>query len=135
MRIKPSVGLAFVPSESSEIENETRNGVTGYEYKAGWKTAVTAGTAFEFGTRNQSKFVVSVNYIQSLGSNKQTLNTVDNSKTTAHIFQSGTSGFSVSLGIPINLTTKKHSAQPHRQCGSSSHCMSRCGQYRMFFQQ
>ena len=135
MRIKPSVGLAFAPSEDNRIESETKNGLTSYEYKAGWKTAITAGIAFDFGSQNQSKFVVSVNYLHGLGNNTQTLNTVDNSKTTAHTFQSGTSGFSVSLGIPINLSTKKHSAQPHGHCGSPSPCMSHCGHYRMFLQQ
>ena len=134
MRIKPSAGLAFLPSEN-EIETETKAGQTNYEYKAGWNTALIAGTAFEFGTRKESRFVVSINYLKSLGSNSQTLNTVNNNKSTAYTFQSNTSSFNVSIGIPINLKKKSTVTPPsqHKQCNGSH--MSRCGQYRMFYQQ
>ncbi len=134
MRIKPSAGFAFLPSEKGKIETETKSGQTNYEYKAGWNTAFIAGTAFEFGSRKQSKFVVSLNYLKGLGNNTQTLNTVDNNKTTAYTFQSNTSSFTVSIGIPVNFKKNNKVTQQHRQCSSSSHCMSRCAQYRMFYQ-
>lgn len=140
MRIVPSLGLAYAPAGKSEIETETRSGQTFYEYNAGSKTSIIAGTAFQFGSRNQTKFVVSLNYLKGLGNNMQTLNTTDLGKTTttAHTYQSSTSSFNVSIGIPINLkkSSKATTPQaPHRQCSGNGHCMGRCGQYRMFFQQ
>ena len=134
VRIKPSVGFAFLPTEKGEIESETNGAVSNYEYNAGWKTAMIAGTAFEFGTRHQAKFVVSLNYFHSLGSNSQSLSTVDNAKTTAHTFQSYTSGFNLKVGIPINLQpSRKVAAKLHTQWYNAPHKMH-CGLYRMLYQ-
>lgn len=126
MRIQPSAGLAFLPSGKNEIETETKNGQLNYEYKAAWNTAFIAGTAFEFGSRNQPKFTVSLNYLKGFGNNMQTLNTVANGKTTASTFSSKTSGFNVSLGIPISLT-KNNKATKHHPCNRSHSEGHHCG--------
>lgn len=130
MRIKPSIGLALAPS-GSEI-TETKGGQTNYEYKTGWNTALIAGTAFEFGTRKQAKFVVGVTYLKSLGNNTQTVYTGP-AKTMATTFRSATSGFNINVGIPINFT-KKHAVTQHHQYRSSSY-RGHCGKYRMNYQQ
>ncbi len=128
MRIKPSVGLALVPSGSGI---ETKSGQTSYEYQTGWNTALIAGTAFEFGTRKQAKFVVGVNYLRSLGNNTRTVYTGP-AKTTATTLRSATSGFNVSVGIPVNFT-KKHTVTQHHQYKSSSY-RGHCGKYKMYYQ-
>ncbi|HLL42590.1 MAG TPA: hypothetical protein VK369_05590 [Segetibacter sp.] len=130
MRIKPSVGLALAPSGSG-IATETKAGQTNYEFKTGWNTALIAGTAFDFGTRSQSKFVVSVNYLKSLGNKTQTLYTGP-AKTIASTFGSATSGFNVSIGIPINFTKKSTITQP-RQYQRPSY-RGHCGRYKMYYQ-
>lgn len=136
MRIVPSAGLALIPSGAKRIETETKGGQTTYEYKAGWNTALIAGTAFEFGSRKQSRFVVSVNYLKSLGNQEETINTVANGKPIATSLRSNTSGFNVSLGVPINLNKNKSSSQKKESLRSNNQhrCgeyQRRCGQYRI----
>ena len=130
MRIVPSAGLAIIPSGAEGIETETKGGQTTYEYKAGWNTALIAGTAFEFGTLKQSGFVVSINFLKGLGNKEQTINTVANGKPTATSFRSNASGFNVSLGIPIHLKKNKSYSQK-KEC-LRSNTQHRCGQYRMY---
>lgn len=129
MRIKPSAGLAFASSESN-IETETKGGQTTYEYEAGLNTALIAGTAFEFGSRNQTKFVVSLNYLKSLGNNSQTLTTGSVVKPNINTFSSRTSGFNLSVGIPISLKKKAEATAQPKQCNRSSY-EGRCGRYKM----
>lgn len=129
MRITPSAGLAFVPSGDNGIETETKAGQTTYEYKAGWNTAFITGAAFEFGSRRQSKFVISLNYLKSLGGNEETISTIANGKATTTTFRSNASSFTVSLGIPLSF--KKYKAEPQRAQFKRPDYRSRCGQYRM----
>jgi len=131
MRIIPNIGIAFKPSGASEIETETKGGQTTYEYKASTNTAFIAGTALEFGSRDQSRFVVSINYLKSLGNSEETINTIANGKTVATSFRSKASSFNISLGLPINLAKNK-SASQKKQCQRSN--QSRCGQYRIYNQ-
>ena len=134
MRIVPSAGLALRPSGAEKIETETTGAQTTYEYKAGWNTALIIGTAFEFGSRKQSTFVVSVNYLKGLGNNEETIQTISNGKTIATSFRSNASSFNVNLGIPINLKKNKSYSQKNTQkkeCQRSNY-QSRCSQYRMY---
>ena len=105
MRIKPSVGLALAPT-GSKMETETKAGQTSYIYKSGWNTALIAGTAFEFGTRNQSRLIVSISYLKGLGNNTQTLTNSDALKPTVTTLSSKTSGFNIGLGIPLSFSKK-----------------------------
>jgi hypothetical protein len=128
VRIVPSAGLALMPSGVKEIETETKGGQTTYEYKAGWNTAFIAGTAFEFGSLKQSRFVVNVNFLKGFGNKQNTINTVVNGKPNATSFRSNASGFNVSLGIPVNLKQNKNSLQKTK-CVRSYYLPS-CGKYR-----
>lgn len=130
VRIVPSAGLAFIPSEDNEIETETEAGQTSYEYKAGFKTAFMAGTAFEFGSRTQSMFVVSLNYLKGLDNSQETLNTVASGKSITTSLKSKTSSFTISLGIPFSLTKNK-TGSDKKQCERPVE-QHRCGQYRMY---
>ena len=105
MRITPSVGLAFIPSQLTEIETQTQGTQTTYDYKAGaWSSAIIAGTAFEFGTNRHAKFVVNINYLKGLGNmDTKTINSVSNGKTVASTISSNNSGWNVSVGIPISF--------------------------------
>jgi len=128
MRIVPSAGLALMPSGTKEIETETKGGQITYEYKAGWNTAFIMGTAFEFGSLKQSKFVVSVNFLKGFGNKQNTVNTVVNGKPNATSFRSNASGFNVSLGVPVNLKGNKNSLQKTKCL--RSYYMHSCGKYR-----
>jgi hypothetical protein len=130
MRIVPSAGIAFVPSGAEGIETEIKGGQTTYEYKAGWKTAFIAGTAFEFGSLKQSKFIVNVNFLKGLGNNEETINTVANGKTITTSLRSNASSFNISLGIPVNLKKNKSCSQKKEYLRSNN--QHRCGQYRMY---
>ncbi|HUS02103.1 MAG TPA: hypothetical protein VMY77_10275 [Chitinophagaceae bacterium] len=141
MRIIPSVGLAFIPGQPSEIETKTEGGQTTYDYKAGaWNTALTAGTGFEFGNNRQAKFVVSINYLKGLGNmDTKTINSVSNGKSEATIVSSKASSWNVSLGVPISFSKRKPEIKKqvekfryNGKCGQSERYkpQSRCGQYR-----
>lgn len=148
MRITPSVGLAFIPSQPSEIETQTQGTQTTYDYKAGaWNSAIIAGTAFEFGSNSHAKFVVNINYLQGLGNmDTKTINSTSNGKAIASSISSNTSGWNISVGIPISFTknnNKKRECinrelqrlhdermQNHRPCGQYQMHLG-CGQRRM----
>ena len=133
MRVKPSVGLAFIPEGESEIEFENGSLQPKFEYHAGMKTAMIAGTAFEFGKGKEAKFCVSVNYIHSIGSNSELVNTVTNSKSTDYTFQSSTSGFNVKFGVPLSFhKAQKIAATPYPRC---RRFVYHCGQYKITYRQ
>jgi hypothetical protein len=126
MRIQPSVGIAFA-SPDKGIETESKNGVTTYQYNTGCNTALITGTTFEFGSRKQSKFTVSVNYVRSLGNNSQVAY-AGSAKDLATTFKSTTSGFNVGIGIPLNFTKKKVIPPPPPIYYRPAY--HRCGQYK-----
>ncbi len=115
MRIIPSVGLAFIPSQQTEIETKTQGTQTIYNYKAdAWNTALIAGTGFEFGTNRHAKFIVNINYLKGLGNmDTKTINSVSNGKAVAATLGSNSSSWSVGLGIPLSFSKKK--PEMHRQ--------------------
>jgi len=57
MRVKPSLGVAYAPS-GTQLMTSANGGQSEYVFKSGLNTAIIAGTAFEFGSREQAKFVV-----------------------------------------------------------------------------
>jgi hypothetical protein len=129
MRIVPSVGIALSPT-GSDIAKQTSGTQTNYSYTSGWNTALIAGTAFEFGSRDQSRFILSINYLRSLGNNAQTVTNNDAFKPTATTFSSVTSGFNVSLGVPFNLK-KKTIAVPAPVINRPTYS-GRCSRYKMY---
>jgi hypothetical protein len=132
MRIVPSAGIAFKPSGAEKIETESKGGQTTYLYKAGWNTAFIAGATFGFGSLKQSRFVVSINYLKSLGNKERTINTIVNGKPNTTSLRSGASGFNVSLGIPVNLKKNKSYSQKKECLRSNYNYQHRCSQYRIY---
>jgi hypothetical protein len=131
VRIQPSVGMAYIPFAENDIETNTEAGQTTYEYSAGnWKTAVMAGTGFEFGRGKTRQFTVSVNYFKAIGGlNEKTLTTVSSGKTVTTTLSSASSGWNVRVGIPFTLKAKpKAPAKPVQQQRHSG-----CGQYRVMY--
>lgn len=139
LRIIPSAGFAFIPSQPSEIETKSPGSATTHTYKAGaWNTAFITGAGFEFGSNRQAKYIVSVNYLKGLGNmDTKTVNSVTNGKSVATSVSSNASAWSISLGVPISLSKKK--PQPkyqmeriyhHEKIVEKYQYRGRCGQYK-----
>ena len=107
VRIQPSAGLAFVPSNNPDVVTKGSGSQTSYTYNAGnTKTALLTGVGFEF-ARNKTKFItLSFNYFQGLSNDKTTLNTVSGTKATTTMLSSKVSGWNASIGIPISFAKK-----------------------------
>lgn len=104
MRLQPSVGIGYIPSDMDMVNTKVQNGQTTYVYSAGnLKTALLAGAGFEFGRNNSRLFTVSVNYVKALGSAEETLTTVTSTKTTITNLSSEVSAWNLRVGIPFNL--------------------------------
>ncbi len=108
MRIQPSVGIGYVPSDKDLVNTKVQNGQTTHEYSAGsWKTAFLAGAGFEFGKNNSRLFTVSVNYLKALGNADETLTTVTSTKTTITNLSSEVSAWNLRVGIPFTMGKTK----------------------------
>ncbi len=109
MQVQPSAGLAFVPGVSNAIETEIQNGAKNYKYAAGdFRTALVTGANFIFGKNQDQKFVVNLNYFTGLGnSGTQTLVTEEGGKTTTTNMRSAVAGWSLGVGLPIQLSKRK----------------------------
>lgn len=142
LRIIPSAGFAFIPAQPSVIESKLQGGQNMYTYKAGaWNTALIAGAGFEFGSGKQAKFMVSINYLKGLDNMEtQTINSVSNGKSIASMVSSASSGWSISLGVPLSFSKIRpdikrrfdrfnHNGRFGEFEKFQSH--GRCGQYRM----
>src|SRR5688572_15875020 len=119
VRIQPSVGMGFIPTDQSEIAAKTQNGQQVYHYTAGeWNTAVMGGLGFEFGKNKTRLLTVSLNYLKGMGNmDEQTLTTVAGSKTTTTTLASKSAAWNLRVGIPFTLgssttkTAQKQSVQ------------------------
>jgi hypothetical protein len=107
VRIQPSAGFAFLPSDKPELVTKSSGGQTVYTYNAGnMKTALLTGVGFEF-ARNKSKlFTLSVNYFKGLSDKETTFTSESTNKTTTTTLNSKSSGWNASIGIPLSLTKK-----------------------------
>ena len=109
MQVQPSAGLAYVPGVSNAIETEMQNGGKTYKYKAGdFNTALVTGANFIFGKNLDQKFVVNLNYFTGLGNlGTQSLEIEEAGKTTTTNLRSTVSGWSMGIGLPIQLGKRK----------------------------
>ncbi len=131
VRMQPSVGLGFIPAVRSDVVTKSQGGQTTYQYNAGnWKTALIAGTGFEFGRGSTRQFTVSINYFKGIGNlDEQTISSETTGKSVTTILESATSGWNIKVGIPFTLTGKKP-AMKHR----SEKLKTPCSQYRIIHQ-
>jgi len=137
MSIQPSLGVAFVPfAPTKEIyATAPGNSQTGYAYNAGnYTSAMMTGVGFEFGKGTKRTFVISVNYLHSLGDQVSESVTQSGNKPTNTKLESGTSGWSVRMGIPIGFKKEKQTAPKtpayEKNYKNYYYHQGRCGQYR-----
>ena len=127
VRVEPSAGFGFVPSNKPDLVTKTSAGQTSYVYNAGnFRTALLTGVGFEFSKNRSRLFTLSVNYFKGLGSKETTFTTQSATKTTTTSLSSKLSGWNASIGIPIGLTkrsTAKNTKQENKKYD--------CGQYRI----
>lgn len=126
LRVQPSAGFAFIPSDRPELVTKTSGGQTSYTYNSAMKTAFVTGVGFEF-ARSKARFLtVSINYFNGLGSNENTFTSISGGKAVTTTLNSKVSGWNASIGFPINLAKKpsfKHHSVEKRK--------TECGQYRI----
>ncbi|HYF29858.1 MAG TPA: hypothetical protein VD993_01950 [Chitinophagaceae bacterium] len=114
VRIQPSAGIAFNPGNRPNLE-ANKNGAL-YQYNAGnWKTALTAGTDFEFGRGRDRVLTVGFQYIQALGNfGDETITTQAGGKSSTTYLSSNASMWNVTVGVPFTLS-RKASASKQKQ--------------------
>ena len=136
VRLQPSVGIAYVPTGvSRQIVSSSQAGQKTYQYNAGnLNTAFVSGVGFDFGKGRTSKFNVSVNYVQPLSDNPQTLTVVQGNKTTVTKFASQSSIWNVRMGIPINLSKQKTAVKKVPEVQKSEEVKKKCGQHLYQYQ-
>jgi len=118
VRIQPSAGFAFVPSDQQDLVTKTSGSQTDYTYNAGNnKTALLTGLGFEFARDKTKFFSLSVNYFKGLGNNETSFTSQSGGKTTTTILNSKLSGWNASIGIPISFTKKySHTTRNVQEC-------------------
>ncbi|MEP7106436.1 MAG: hypothetical protein ABI760_00610 [Ferruginibacter sp.] len=132
VRIQPSLGIAYIPfNPATEIYIKSKGTPTSYEYNAGnWKTALISGVGFEFGNNSGRTFVVSINYLKGMGNlTTQSINTVSGNKPGNTSLKSETSGWNLTMGIPISLGKKKPAVKQIVEKIYKEE--KKCSQYRM----
>ncbi|MFI5129306.1 MAG: hypothetical protein ACHQFX_04915 [Chitinophagales bacterium] len=132
VRIQPSLGMGYIPFVKDDVITKSEGGQAVYQYNAGnWRTALIAGTGFEFGKGNTSKVTVSVNYFKGVGNlDEQTITSVSGGKTVTTTLESVSSGWNVRVGVPFALKAKPKTAKTKKTENRKS---SGCGQYRMIY--
>lgn len=138
VKLQPSVGIAYMPSSTPNIETKTVDNQTNYTYNAGnVKTEFVTGMGFEFALNKKKILAFNINYFKGLGNNETKFTTETAGKTVTTSLSSKVSGWNVSFGIPISFTKSKTSTvktsnpktnKPyHHSCGEYYH--HRCGNY------
>lgn len=109
MQVQPSAGFAFVPGVHNAIESGMQNGTAKYTYRAGdYNTALFAGANIIFGKNRDQKFIVNLNHFTGLGNlGTQSLVVEDGGKTSTTNLRSAVSGWSVGIGLPVQLSKRK----------------------------
>jgi len=101
--------LAFVPGVSNGIEKTSINGMDNYKYTSGdYNTALITGANFIFGKNRDQKFLVNLNYFKGLGNlDSESITIEESGKTTTTNLRSSVSGWSLGVGVPIQLSKRK----------------------------
>jgi hypothetical protein len=107
LRLQPSAGVGFIPSNAEDLVVNPAGTQNSYTYNAGNnKTSLLTGMGFEFAKNEKRLFTLSVNYFKGLGSNATSFTSESAGKTTTTMLNSKLSGWGASLGIPIGFTKK-----------------------------
>jgi hypothetical protein len=107
VRIQPSAGFGFMPSDKPDLVTKISGSQTSYTYPAGnIRTAMLTGVGFEFARNKTRFFTLSINYFKAIGNDKTTFTTESASKTTTTSLNSKLSGWNASIGIPVSFAKK-----------------------------
>ncbi len=131
VRLQPSAGLGYVPSNKADLETKNSGTQTSYTYRAGnTKTELITGLGFEF-SRNRKRFLsLSINYFKGLGNNETTFTTQSSAKTVTTTLGSTVSGWNASVGIPISFAKKNTMKSPKSYHRCSEQYKRKCGSYK-----
>jgi hypothetical protein len=111
LRLQPSAGLGFIPSNVEDLVVTPAGTQNNYTYNAGNnKTTLLTGMGFEFAKNEKRLFTLSVNYFKGLGDNATSFTSESGGKTTTTMLNSKLSGWGATLGIPISFTKKPKTA-------------------------
>jgi hypothetical protein len=127
VRLQPSVGVGYIPSQKTDVVTKVEGGQTTYEYRAGaWKTALTTGLGFEFGRDKTRMLNLSVNYFTGIGSmDKETITAVSGTKTSVATLESKASGWNMRIGIPFTLAEKGATKKNNQTKTKKTSCSER----------
>ena len=129
LRLQPSMGVAYIPGAPADFKATGNN----TEYNAGnWKTAVISALGFEFDKGRQRLLSLNIFYtkgITNLGT--KTFTKSENGKPSTGTFNSSSSAWGMTVGIPFSFVpAKKMTPKPAQKqsfkngCGSyRSHCV------------
>jgi hypothetical protein len=127
LRLQPSAGVGFIPSNMEDLLVNPTGGLSNYTYNAGnSKATLLTGMGFEFAKNEKRLFTLSVNYFKGLGDNATSFTSETAGKTITTTLDSKLSGWGASLGIPISFN-KKTGTKPK----SAQKTYHSCQQYRM----
>jgi hypothetical protein len=116
LRLQPSAGIGFIPSNVEDIVINPAGSQNNYVYNAGNnKTTFLTGMGFEFANNEKRLFTLSVNYFKGLGDNATNFTSESAGKTTTTMLNSKLSGWGATLGIPISFTKKTSTKQKVEQ--------------------
>lgn len=127
VRLQPSVGVGYIPSQKTDVVTKVEGGQTTYEYRAGaWNTALTTGLGFEFGRDKTRMLNLSVNYFTGIGSmDKETITAVSGTKTSVATLESKASGWNMRIGIPFTLAEKGATKKNNQTKTKKTSCSER----------
>lgn len=126
LSLQPSMGIAFIPS----LHDNIATGNNHYKYVADHSgLALIPAMGFEFGKGKNRIMTVSVQYAKSLGTqDKGMIQTDNNGKPAFNSFQSSTSAWSLSVGLPFSLKKARQvkPQQVQKKSCSQQQYRSRC---------
>ena len=116
LRLQPSAGIGFIPSNVEDIVINPAGSQNNYVYNAGNnKTTFLTGMGLEFAKNEKRLFTLNINYFKGLGDNATNFTSESAGKTTTTMLNSKLSGWGATLGIPISFTKKTSTKQKVEQ--------------------
>jgi len=116
LRLQPSAGIGFIPSNVEDIVINPAGSQNNYVYNAGNnKTTFLTGMGLEFAKNEKRLFTLNINYFKGLGDNATNFTSESAGKTTTTMLNSKLSGWGATLGIPISFTKKPSTKQKVEQ--------------------
>jgi hypothetical protein len=123
LRLQPSLGVSYIPDAPEDFK--TVGNTT--QYNAGnWKTAVVSALGFEFDKGHQRLLTLNIFYSKGLTNlDTKTFTKTENGKPSSGTFNSSSSAWGMTVGIPFSFVqAKKHAPKPVQKQPAKSGCES-----------